>query len=186
MATRHLWFCASMARSFGRVELDARQLLHRWSGCKGRLLMLILISLLLTGCSEDYGVDQYGRKVTAEQLEGQWLLINYWAQWCGPCRSEIVELNKLAQQLENQSVTVLGVNFDQLQGTELSQASSALGINYRVLAQDPAARWQLPRSEVLPVTYIIDAQGQLRERLLGEQTAAGLTARLAQLQKGVE
>ncbi|MDO9322777.1 MAG: TlpA disulfide reductase family protein [Pseudomonas sp.] len=148
--------------------------------------MVILVSLVLGGCSEDYGVDQYGRKVTAEQLEGQWLLINYWALWCGPCRGEIAELNKLAQQSSDQPVTVLGVNFDQLQGADLSKASTELGINYRVLAHDPAARWQLPRSEVLPVTYIIDAQGKLRERLLGEQTAAGLTARLAQLQKGAQ
>ncbi|MBX9754372.1 MAG: TlpA family protein disulfide reductase, partial [Pseudomonadaceae bacterium] len=130
--------------------------------------------------------DQYGRKVTAEQLEGQWLVINYWAQWCGPCRAEVAELNKLAQPGSVPPVLVLGVNFDQLQGAELSRASSALGIQYRVLAQDPVERWQLPRSEVLPVTYIIDAQGKLRERLLGEQTAAGVRARLAQLQKGVE
>jgi hypothetical protein len=33
------------------------------------------------------------------------------------------------------------------------------------------------------VTYIVDAQGQLRERLLGEQTAAGLLARLSQLRE---
>jgi thiol-disulfide isomerase/thioredoxin len=159
---------------------------HHWYWFRGRVLMVVLVSLVLAGCSEDYGVDQYGRKVTAEQLEGQWLLINYWAQWCGPCRGEIAELNKLAQQLQDQPVTVLGVNFDQLQGADLSRASTALGINFRVLAQDPAARWQLPRSEVLPVTYIIDAHGKLRERLLGEQTAAGLTARLLQLQKGAQ
>ena len=175
-----------MAIKCGRAPLEVRHLLRRWRWCKGRALMLILFSLLLTGCSQDYGVDQYGRKVTAEQLEGQWLVINYWAQWCGPCRAEVAELNKLAQQRDIAPVTVLGVNFDQLQGAELSQASSALGINYRVLAQDPAQRWQLPRSEVLPVTYIIDGQGQLRERLLGEQTAAGLTERLAQLQKGAK
>jgi thiol-disulfide isomerase/thioredoxin len=159
---------------------------HHWYWFRGRVLMVVLVSLVLAGCSEDYGVDQYGRKVTAEQLEGQWLLINYWAQWCGPCRSEIPELNKLAQQSGVKSVTVLGVNFDQLQGADLTNASTALGIEYQVLAQDPAERWQLPRSEVLPVTYIIDAQGKLRERLLGEQTAAGLTERLAQLQKGAQ
>lgn len=186
MATQHLGFNASTRLVFGGATLDAKQILHRWGRCKGRVFMLFLISMLLTGCSEDYGVDQYGRKVTAEQLEGQWLVINYWAQWCGPCRAEIVELNTLAQQLSVPPVLVLGVNFDQLQGGELSQASNALGINYRVLAQDPAARWQLPRSEVLPVTYLIDAQGKLRERLVGEQTAAGLSARLAQLQKGAE
>jgi thiol-disulfide isomerase/thioredoxin len=149
-----------------------------------RWLMLILVGCILSGCSADYGVDQHAHKVTAEQLEGQWLLINYWAQWCAPCRAEVAELNQLAEQLKAQSVTVLGVNFDQLQGSELTKASAALGIKYRVLAQDPAARWQLPRSEVLPVTYIVDPHGQLRERLLGEQTAVGLRARLLQLQQG--
>lgn len=150
---------------------------------KGRMIMVVLGAVLLAACSDDYGVDQYGGKVTAEHLEGQWLVINYWASWCAPCRKEVVELNSLAEQGKGR-LLVLGVNFDQLQGAELRQASDALGIRYPVLASDPAARWQLPRSEVLPVTYIIDGRGQLRERLLGEQTAAGLSTRLAQLQQG--
>ncbi len=139
------------------------------------------IGLILAGCAEDIGVDQYGRKVAVERLEGQWLVINYWAQWCAPCRTEIPELNALEQQLKEQSVQVLGVNFDALQGEKLSQAAQDMGISFTVLAQDPAERYQLPRAEVLPVTYIVDDQGRMRERLLGEQTAAGLTARLAAL-----
>ena len=139
------------------------------------------IGLILAGCAEDIGVDQYGRKVAVERLEGQWLVINYWAQWCAPCRTEIPELNALEQQLKAQSVQVLGVNFDALQGEKLSQAAQDMGISFTVLAQDPAERYQLPRAEVLPVTYIVDDQGRMRERLLGEQTAAGLTARLTAL-----
>ncbi|MGH8435700.1 MAG: TlpA disulfide reductase family protein [Pseudomonas sp.] len=148
----------------------------------GRIVIGILAGLLLAGCAEDLGVDQHGRKVAAERLEGQWLVINYWAEWCGPCRTEIPELNTLAEQLKGGPVSVLGVNFDGLQGEELSKASEALGIRFRVLAQDPAMRFKLPRSEALPVTYIVDAQGQLRERLLGEQTSAGLSKRLSELQ----
>jgi len=139
------------------------------------------IGLILAGCAEDIGVDQYGRKVAVERLEGQWLVINYWAQWCAPCRTEIPELNALEKQLKAQSVQVLGVNFDGLLDEKLSQASQEMGISFTVLAQDPAERYQLPRAEVLPVTYIVDPQGRMRERLLGEQTAAGLTARLAAL-----
>lgn len=139
------------------------------------------IGLILAGCAEDIGVDQYGRKVAVERLEGQWLVINYWAQWCAPCRTEIPELNALETQLKAQSVQVLGVNFDGLQGEKLSQAAQDMNITFTVLAQDPAERYQLPRAEVLPVTYIVDPQGQMRERLLGEQTAAGLTAHLAAL-----
>jgi hypothetical protein len=76
---------------------------------------------------------------------------------------------------------VLGVNFDGLQGARLNKAAQALGIEFTVLAQDPAERFGLPRSEVLPATYIVDDRGRLRERLLGAQTAAGLAARLLAL-----
>ena len=146
-----------------------------------RAVAVLGIGLILAGCAEDIGVDQYGRKVAVERLEGQWLVINYWAQWCAPCRTEIPELNALEKQLKEQSVQVLGVNFDALQGEKLSKAAQDMGITFTVLAQDPAERYQLPRAEVLPVTYIVDDQGRMRERLLGEQTAAGLAARLAAL-----
>ena len=139
------------------------------------------MALILAACTEDVGVDQHGRKVAAERLDGQWLVINYWAEWCGPCRTEIPELNALARQHEAQTVTVLGVNFDGLQGEALNRAVQALGIEFTVLEQDPAARYELPRNEVLPVTYIVDNQGRMRERLLGEQSAAGLNARLLAL-----
>lgn len=151
-------------------------------GMRLQLMVGILTGLLLAGCAEDLGVDQHGRKVTAEQLDDQWLVINYWAEWCGPCRTEIPELNRLAEQTQGRAVRVLGVNFDTLQGDALSKAVAALGIGFTVLAQDPAARYQLPRNDVLPVTYIVDGDGRLRERLLGEQTAAGLLARLTELQ----
>ncbi len=148
----------------------------------GQIALGICAGLLLVGCAEDFGADQHGRKVTAEQLEGQWLVINYWAEWCGPCRTEIPELNSLANQLKGQQAHVLGVNFDALQGEALAKAADTMGIRFTVLAQDPGERFKLPRSEALPVTYLVDPKGQVRERLMGEQTAAGLSKRLAELQ----
>ncbi|MDF2397277.1 redoxin domain-containing protein [Pseudomonas sp. 3MA1] len=143
--------------------------------------LAIITTLLLSGCGNDYGVDQYGQKVAAERIDKQWLVLNYWAEWCGPCRTEIPELNSLNEQLKGQSATVLGVNFDNVQGEELKGASEKLGIKFTVLAQNPAERFELPRSEALPVTYIIDDKGKVREQLLGEQTAAGVLAKLQAL-----
>jgi len=139
----------------------------------------LLACLALAGCAEDWGPDQHGTAVTAQQLEGQWLLINYWAEWCGPCRVEIPELNALDEAYDD--ITVLGVNFDGLQGEELAAASKDLDVRFRVLSIDPAERLDLPRSAVLPVTYIIDASGKVREQLIGEQTAEGLQEHLARL-----
>ena len=127
----------------------------------------VAATLLLAGCGNDYGVDQHGEKVASERLDKQWKVINYWAEWCGPCRVEIPELNALEGQLQGQSVGLFGVNFDGLQGKELNDASTALGITFTVLAQDPADTFDLPRSEALPVTYIIDDKGKDRAQLLG-------------------
>lgn len=141
-------------------------------------IVALVGSLLLAGCGVDLGTDQNGQKVASERIDKHWLVINYWAEWCGPCRVEIPELNHLSEQLKDQKVTVLGVNFDNLQGDELKTASNALGIKFTVLSQDPAAHYDLPPSEALPITYIIDDKGKMREQLLGEQTAAGVTAKL--------
>ncbi|MBV4485603.1 TlpA family protein disulfide reductase [Pseudomonas sp. SWRI153] len=144
--------------------------------------LTILGALMLGGCGNDYGIDQNGQKVASERLDKQWVVLNYWAEWCGPCRTEIPELNHLADELKSRNVGVFGVNFDNVQGEELKSASEKLGIRFTVLAQDPAELFDVPRSEALPVTYIIDDKGKVREQLLGEQTAAGVMAKLEALQ----
>ncbi|WP_032701526.1 TlpA disulfide reductase family protein, partial [Pseudomonas amygdali] len=132
--------------------------------------VILFGSLLLSGCGVDLGTDQNGQKVASERIKGHWLVVNYWAEWCGPCRTEVPEFNALSEQLKDKKVTVLGVNFDNLQGDELKNAANALGIKFTVLAQDPAEQYSLPPSEALPVTYIIDDKGKMREQLLGEQS----------------
>ncbi|KPW46919.1 putative Thioredoxin [Pseudomonas syringae pv. antirrhini] len=143
--------------------------------------VILFGSLLLSGCGVDLGTDQNGQKVAIERIKGHWLVVNYWAEWCGPCRTEVPEFNALSEQLKDKKVTVLGVNFDNLQGDELKNAANALGIKFTVLAQDPAEQYSLPPSEALPVTYIIDDKGKMREQLLGEQSAATVIQKLKAL-----
>ncbi|MUT68993.1 TlpA family protein disulfide reductase [Stutzerimonas frequens] len=146
---------------------------------KLRSSLFIFACVLLAACDRSWGPDQYGREVTAADLQGKWLLINYWAEWCGPCRTEIPELNTLAEQ--ERQLEVLGVNFDELRGEELAQAAQTLGIRFKVLSDDPAERLQLSRSAVLPVSYLVDDEGRVRKQLVGEQTAEGILEHLTQL-----
>ena len=140
------------------------------------------LCMALGGCgAADLGPDQHGARVAPESLEGQWLVINYWAEWCAPCRKEIPELNALPERIEG--VRVLGVNFDGLRDEALLRAVEGMGIDFTVLADNPATHFGLEPTGVLPVTYLIDARGKVRERLLGEQTADGLVARLNALRE---
>jgi thiol-disulfide isomerase/thioredoxin len=162
------------------IPLDEAVMLRQ---CK-RGLAAGLLALCLTGCGPGLGPDQHGEAVSAQSLDGQWLVVNYWAVWCGPCRREIPQLNALATQMAGQGVQVLGVNFDRLTGDQLAQAAAGLGIAYRVLAQDPADALGLPAAEGLPLTFVLDPQRRVRATLLGEQTAQGLSERLAALKGG--
>jgi len=145
---------------------------------------LLLLALLLAACGEktpeDAGLDQHGVPVAASRLQGKWLVINYWAIWCAPCRREIPELNQLARQLADEA-EVFAVNFDGKQGEILAREASELGIAFTVLAKDPAPRFNLPRSSALPVTYLVAPDGKLKKTLLGEQTAAGIRKQLDSL-----
>lgn len=143
--------------------------------CMGLLVMGLL------ACSQPPPplVDQHGQ---ALETQGRWLLINYWATWCAPCRKEVPALNQLQHELSDQPVLILGVNYDQLSGEALVQASASMGIDFAVLANDPAAQFDLPRSQGLPVTFLVNPKGEVAARLLGEQDQQSLLKKLRELQ----
>ncbi len=116
----------------------------------------------------------------APALAGNWTVINYWAIWCGPCREEIPELNRLA--FSSSELDVYAVNFDEVQGEELRTQAADLDIQFPLLATDPGPRLGLVRPTVLPTTVILNPAGEEITRLIGPQTEASLRneLRLAQ------
>ncbi|GAA5523768.1 thiol-disulfide oxidoreductase ResA [Microbulbifer aestuariivivens] len=110
------------------------------------------------------------------QAEGKTLLINYWAEWCKPCRKEIPELNALAAEYDD--VLVLGVNYDALPAAEIAAQARRLGIEFPVISDDPAGLWQRPRPQVLPSTFVIGPDNRWRATLVGPQTVETLASAL--------
>jgi len=109
-----------------------------------------------------------------QSLRGQWVVINYWAEWCKPCIKEIPELNALDSDYAN--VTVLGVNYDGATGDALQAQLDALQVQFTTLAEDPATLLGLDRPNVLPTTLIINPAGELLDTLIGPQTLESLLA----------
>lgn len=152
-------------------------------------ISLLGLSLALAGCAKpaaDQALTTTGASVS---LAGDnWLVVNYWAEWCGPCRHEIPELNELDDALLNDSegspaVTVLGVNYDGLRDQKLADVGERMGIEFAVLADDPRQRWAQESPTVLPSTYLIAPGGEFIETLVGPQTRAGILSRIQSLAK---
>ena len=103
-------------------------------------------------------------------MEGDWLLVNYWAKWCAPCRVEVPELN----EMHAAGTMVLGVNFDGLTGAELNADIADLDIRFPVAVHDPRERWGATRPEVLPTTLVVAPDGSLHAVLVGPQDRESL------------
>jgi len=132
-------------------------------------IIFATLTLLLCACS---GEPPASTAVTLENSSGTWRVINYWAQWCKPCITEIPELNELAR--EHPDITVLGVNYDGAIGETLAQQVAELGIAFTNLDTDPAAELGMERPRVLPTTVILTPTGELSATLVGPQTLASL------------
>jgi thiol-disulfide isomerase/thioredoxin len=100
-----------------------------------------------------------------------WRILNYWAEWCSPCRDEIPELNALSKET---SVTVFGVNYDGVEGEALDALIKDFDIRFGSLSQEAASRLGATRPQVLPTTLILNPQDELVGTLVGPQTAESL------------
>ncbi|WP_394243681.1 TlpA family protein disulfide reductase [Halopseudomonas laoshanensis] len=150
---------------FAHVDSQIR----RW-----RMSMALIGCMVLAACGGERWSDQDGNAYSAADLEGRWLVVNYWAEWCAPCRDELPELNALNKVAEN--IQVVGIHFDAYEGAELLELSERMDIRFPVLGHDFAAAYALPLPQVLPTTYIINPAGELAHTLQGPQDEAGLLA----------
>ena len=114
--------------------------------------------------------------VEAPAFSGRWVVVNYWAIWCAPCREEIPELNTLSRR---GLVDVYAINFDDVQGQALLDQAAELDIQFPMLTTDPAPALGIARPTVLPTTLILSPEGALVTRLIGPQTAASLESEIA-------
>ena len=120
---------------------------------------------------------------TAETVQN-WRIVNYWSEWCAPCRKEIPILNELSEQLisSGSDVKIVGVNFDENPRDETMAIALRMGIEFPTLTMDTVKALQLTPPNVLPTTYILSPDNQVVAKLIGEQNRAGLLAKLAQLE----
>ena len=62
--------------------------------------------------------DTLGKPVSLKDFRGRYVLIDFWASWCGPCRAENPNVVAAWQQFKDKNFTVLGISLDQPTGKE--------------------------------------------------------------------
>ena len=116
-----------------------------------------------------------GQPFRLRELQGQVVLLNFWATYCIPCREEIPALIALQNELQAQGLRIVGASLDDsIEGVNAYQEEVAK-FEYQVLLGGSDAKVKYAQS-VLPTTYLIDRQGRIRQKIIGARDKAGWEA----------
>jgi thiol-disulfide isomerase/thioredoxin len=139
-----------------------------------------LLSTLLLGIGAQAHAIEYrlpdldGRMQSLDQYRGKWVVVNYWATWCGTCRKELPELVSLHEKHRNQDIVVVGINFESISPQNLKDFVAEQKIAYPVLRSEPVRRTPLGPVPALPTTYLIDPAGKVVAGEVGRVTRQDL------------
>ena len=104
-----------------------------------------------------------GDTVTLASLRGEVVLLNLWATWCVPCRTETPYLQALFEEYGDQGFRVVGISLDTGDAADqVERFVEEFGVTYTIL-HDPQMRgMELYQVPGLPATFMIDREGTIR------------------------
>ena len=139
-----------------------------------RILLGIPVSITLKNAAPEVGHPApafsldgaHGGRLSLAAFHGKVVLLNFWATWCKPCRSEMPQLAACYRQEQRRGLVVLGVDMEEPRGDVLSFLQQ-LHIPYPVGLDESGSISGRYQVNVLPVSFLIDRHGTVQSVRIG-------------------
>lgn len=101
-----------------------------------------------------------GGELALSDFKGEWVILTFWASWCGPCRAEMPSLEALHRELGDDGVAVLGVSLD----SDIEAArefAAGMDLSFPLLWDRGGTVGRDYRANAIPMSYLVDPLGSL-------------------------
>jgi len=153
---------------------------------KSNLLIIFLLCLPVTTMAEqpDFALPDLNGKVHhLSDYRGKWVIVNYWATWCPPCRAEIPELEEFHSEHHKRDAVVVGINYEERDPMYLKSFVDENMISYPILRANLARPPVFGRLYGLPTTFIVSPEGNVVQRKTGTVSKDYLDGVITQFNK---
>lgn len=111
--------------------------------------------------------DQAGNTHRLSDYRGKVVLLNFWATWCVPCRTEMPSMERAYRALKDRGFAVVAVSLDTGPRSTVEAFVKELGLTFPVLLDPRGTSVQAYRLPGVPASFLIDRRGRLAARELG-------------------
>ncbi len=101
-----------------------------------------------------------GKEVGLEDLKGKFVLLDFWATWCAPCRHDLPVIEKLHQEFHRKGLAVIGIDAGEDSET-ISQFLQTSKLSYPILLAADSGVLPSYNVTAFPTVVLIDAEGKI-------------------------
>lgn len=140
---------------------------HFWASIFTLSFALASISLHAREKAPDFSfVDLNGHNHLLSDYQGKWVLVNYWATYCPPCRAEIPDIERFIADNKDK-ITVLGMDAGGSDKQSILAFQDELDISYPLFPTQPSTLQSFGTIVGIPTSYVINPKGEIVDKFVG-------------------
>ncbi|MDD5136710.1 MAG: TlpA disulfide reductase family protein [Candidatus Omnitrophica bacterium] len=159
----------------------------------GKYLMVFIVLASLVSCSQSSAIevgqaapdftlkDMDGQSASLSDFKGKAMILNFFASWCPPCRSEIPDFVELQKAYGDKGFTFIGVSL--VSAGESKDFAAKMGINYPILIDDGKVSASYGPVRSIPTTFVIDKNMKVVKMYIGSRSKGTFEADIKGLLK---